>query len=347
VAKLWREFWAVPLAILLGMTAGPLCPAIQAQQTGSTNQSWWDSFTTGVKDGCDKLVHPFGSPKPATPVSGPEDEAISLKKQGKAGPGTHVAIAQLYEQSKRTVEAEAEYQMALDESRDFLPALLGYAHLQEQLGKSKEALDLYQHAVRAHPEQAAAHNNLGLCCARQNRLDDAVAAMSRAIQLDPKNPLYRNNIAAALVDQGRISEALVHLRAAHDDAAACYNLGYLLNKKGQPQAALQYFQLALASDPSMEAARRWVVYLQRTMAQARIASNPIASGVRVITPPPQEAEPALPEEPPPRRLPPTAGRQSAADDATPGVAYGSSPPPTAPLPPTLNNSSLRPLPRAD
>jgi tetratricopeptide (TPR) repeat protein len=337
----------VPLIILLGMAAGPLCPTVEAQQASSSNPSWWDSFTGGIKDGCDKLAHPFGPSKPATPPSGPEDEAISLKTKGKAGPGTHVAIAQLYEQSKRMAEAEAEYQAALRESPDFVPALLGYAHLQEQLGKPKEALELYQHAVRAHPEQAAVHNNLGLCYARQNRLDDAVAAMSRAIQLEPKNPLYRNNVAAVLVDQGRVSEALVHLRTAHDDAAAYYNLGYLLNKKGQPSAALQYFRLALASDPSMEAARRWIVYLQSTLAQTRIASNPIASGVRVITPPPQEAEPTPPQEPPlPRRLPPTAGRASAADDSAPGVAYGSSPP-TAPLPPTLNSPSLRPLPRAE
>jgi Tfp pilus assembly protein PilF len=329
----------VSLAILLGIAAGPLCPVSQAQQTTSSgNQSWWDSFT-------DKVTHPFGPPKPAAPTPGPGDDAISLKNQGKAGPGTHVAVAQFYEQQKKMAEAEAEYQTALRAAPEFLPALLGYAHLQDQLGKPKEAIELYQRAIRAHPEQAAAYNNLGLCYARQNRLDDAVAAMNRAIQLDAKNPLYRNNIAAVLVDQGRISEALPHLRAAHDDAATYYNLGYLLNKKGQSQMALQYFRLALQADPSMEAARRWVLYLQHTMAQARVATNPIAAGVRVITPP-QEAEPTPPEEPP-RRLPPTTARVSAADDSAPGVAYGSSTPPTAPLPPSLSNPALRPLPRAE
>ena len=335
MTRFWRWVRAVPLAILLGIAAGPLCPISQAQQT----TSWWDSFT-------DKLTHPFGPPKPAAPVPGAEDGAISLKTQGKAGPATHVAIAQWYEQQKKTAEAETEYQTALKEMPDFLPALLGYAHLQDQLGKSKEAIELYQHAIRAHPEQAAAHNNLGLCYARQNRLDDTVAAMSRAIQLDGKNPLYRNNIAAVLVDQGRISEALPHLRAAHDDAATYYNLGYLLQKKGQSQVALQYFRLALQADPSMEAARRWVLYLQHTIAQARVATNPIAAGVRVITPPPQEAAEPTPPEEPPRRLP-TVARQPAADDSAPGVAYGSSAPPTAPLPPSLSNPALRPLPRAE
>ena len=86
-----------------------------------------------------------------------------------------------------------------------------------------------------------------MCYARQNRLDDAVAELGRAIRLDAKNPLYRNNIAAVLVDQGRMTDALLHLRAVHGDAAAYYNLGYLLNKKGQLQAALVNFKLALAS----------------------------------------------------------------------------------------------------
>ena len=187
---------------------------------------------------------------------------------------------------------------------------------------------------------------MGLCYARQNRLDDAVAAMSRAIQLDGKNPLYRNNIAAVLVDQGRISEALPHLRRHTTTRRPTTTSAICSTEKGQSQVALQYFRLALQADPSMEAARRWVLYLQHTMAQARVATNPIAAGVRVITPPPQEAAEPTPPEEPPRRLP-TVARQPAADDSAPGVAYGSSAPPTAPLPPSLSNPALRPLPRAE
>jgi tetratricopeptide (TPR) repeat protein len=300
---------------------------------------------------CDKVVHPFGPPKPSASahVPGPDDDAVSLKAKGKAGPEVHVAIAQLYEQSNKMAEAELEYQLALNEKPDYLPALLGYAHLQDQLGKPKEAIELYQRAIQTHPRQSSVNNNLGLCYARQNRLDEAVTALGRAVQLDAKNPLYRNNIAAVLVDQGRVNEAFVHLRAVHGDAAAYYNLGYLLNKKGQSQAALQHFRLALQADPSMDAARRWVLYLQQAQAQARLAPNPIAAGVRVITPPLQGNELTRPEESAPQRLPPALPRVSAADEAVlPGVAYGASAPsPMAPLPPSLTSPSLRPLPRVE
>jgi tetratricopeptide (TPR) repeat protein len=271
-----------------------------------------------------------------------------LKAKGKAGPELHVAVARLYEQSNKMAEAEQAYLLALKEKSDFLPALMGYAHLQDQLGKSKEAIELYQRAVQAYPQQALVHNNLGLCYARQNRLDEAIAAIGRAIQLDAKNPLYRNNMAAVLVDQGRMREAFEHLQAVHGDAGAYYNLGYLLNKKGQPQAALQNFKLALQADPSMDAARHWVLYLQKTMAQARLAPNPIAAGVRVVTPSPEDVLTPPPESTP-RRLPPAAVSNASAtnDPPAPGVAYGGSATPTAPLPPSLSSPSLQPLPRVE
>jgi tetratricopeptide (TPR) repeat protein len=344
----------VPLAILaLGMAVGPLCAVGQAQQTTSSssgNQSWWDSTCSGVKQGFDNLCHPFTPAKPSIPAPKPEDDAVSLRSKGKAGAELYVAVAQLYEQSNRMAEAEQQYLLALKEKPDDLAAILGYAHLQEQVGKPNEAILLYQRAVKAYPRQASVHNNLGLCYARQNRLGEAVAAIGRAIQFDPKNLLYRNNIATLLVDEGRVDEAFAHLREVHGNAAAHYNMGYLLNKKGQAQPAMQHFMLALQADPSMEAARRWVQYLQRTTAQARLASNPIATGVRVTSQPtmPQEDELARPVEPTPRRLPPTMLRPPPSDNSElPGISYGSSAPPTAPLPPTLLNPSLRPLPKVD
>ena len=67
----------------------------------------------------------------------------------------------------------------------------------------------------------------------------------------PKNPLYRNNIATVLVDQCRFREAFTNLREVHSEAAAYYNLGCLLNKKGNTPAAMQNFALALGPT------RRW------------------------------------------------------------------------------------------
>jgi tetratricopeptide (TPR) repeat protein len=317
------------------------CSIAEAQDsTSSGSQSWTGSVSSSVKQGFTKLGQAV-TPSSPNRVPTPADDAISLQSKSKPGPELYVAIAQLYLQADKLTEAEQQYQLALKEKPDHLAALLGYAELKDRQGKPEEALQLYQRAIKAYPQQASVHNNIGLCYARQGRLDEAVAAMNRAIQLEPKNNLYRNNIAGVLVDQNRVREAFAHLREAHGEAAANYNLGYLLNKKGQTQAAMQQFALALKADPSMEAARRWLDYLQKTTAQTRLAQHPVAIGVKIVNEPatPTGATVPLSENSMPRRLPPTTSyeRQPGAA-ASPGISSGRSAALVAPWPPSPANS---------
>jgi tetratricopeptide (TPR) repeat protein len=351
VARGWPRCWVGPLVLLLAIaSAGPLCLPVHAQQTvPSSSTSWTDSITSPFKQGFDKLGRAL-NPKPSAPSHESEDDAISLKTKAKPGPELYVAVARLYEQAGKMGEAEVQYQLALQIQPNDLPALLGYARVKEHVGKPDEAIGLYQRAAKAHPQEAAVYNNLGLCYARQpNRLDDAITAMSRAVQLDPKNPLYRNNIATVLVDQGKPQDAFRQLCAVHEVATAYYNMGYLLHKKGQTQAATQHFALALRADPSMEAARRWLEYLQRSTAQARLSQHPMAMGVKVASQPTVPEEPPLvSNEPMPRRLPPTATGESALDrSGLPGTYQESSTAPSAPMPPTSANPALRMLPQTN
>ncbi|MGA2797115.1 MAG: tetratricopeptide repeat protein, partial [Thermoguttaceae bacterium] len=210
-------------------------PAQQSSVTGSIKQEF-------------NKVGEFFTPKPS-PKTPPTDDAISLKNQGKPGPELYTAIARLYEDSGKNAEAEKYYQMALNEKADDLNAMLGYARFQENQGRINEAVALYQKAVQTHPREPAAYNNLGLCFARRGKLNEAASALGQAAQLDPRNPLYRNNLATVLVDQNRLPEAFANLREVHGDAAAYYNMGYLLIKKGQTEAAEQNFAQALMIDP--------------------------------------------------------------------------------------------------
>jgi tetratricopeptide (TPR) repeat protein len=262
---------------------------------------------------------------------------------------------------------------------DDLAALLAYAQLKEQLGQKDEAMRLYQRAVKAHPKEPSVHNNIGLFYARQGRLDEAAAAMTVAIQLAPKNPLYRNNIATVLVDQCRFREAYANLRDVHGEAAAYYNMGYLLNKKGQTQAAMQHFSLALRADPSLAPAQHWIDYLEKKTTQARLPHHPTAEALRITTErsraeamsdpgqsgsPPNagEADPTalaaapdrntssiVPDAARSRRLPPLPPEQSETGEPTlPGISYDRSEShgtPTAPLPPPSTNSAVRRLPQ--
>jgi tetratricopeptide (TPR) repeat protein len=374
------------LALGAAEVADVFCTTAFAEENNpyaSKKPSWSDSISSGVKGGFGKIGKAL-SPKPSTGVSG-DDDAVALKSKSKPGPSLYVAVARLYMQTNKLDDAEKQFQMALDEKRDFLPALLGYAELKERMNQPGSAIQLYQRAASVYPKEASVHNNMGLCFARQGRLDEAVSAMSQAIQLDPKNIRYQNNIATVLVDQGKLRDAFEHLRKVHGEATAYYNLGYLLNKKGQTQAAIQHFSLALQTDPSMIPARNWLEYLEKKTTQARLPQHPAAGALRItsdrIQPdrfrdspssgldmPPNRSERAsgllptrsgeeaqsLPEAPmpeTPRRLPPVASHEAEPDGPSlPGISYdGDNRPsaPSAPLPPPATNSAVRHLPRVN
>lgn len=343
----------MPLVLLLwciALAVGPFGAHALAQQTANpndpNNQSWGSSISSGFKRGFDKLGGVL-NPNKQNHKQTPEDDAVSLKGKGKPGPELYVAFARMYEQSSKWGDAEQQYQAALNLKDDYLPALLGYAQLKERLGQPAEALQYYQKAAQKYPQEASVHNNMGMCYARQGRLDEAAAAMSAAVRLSPKTPLYRNNFATVLVDQGKLREAFAQLREVHGEAAAYYNMGYLLNKKGQTLAATQHFALALRSDPSMTSARRWIDYLQKNTTQARLPQHPAAGGLRITN---EKALPKPADEAAPVHLPPTTSREADVEGpALPGITYTrderpAATAPTAPLPPPIADSDIQPLP---
>ena len=191
-----------------------LLRSASAQQTYQANND--KSWSSGVKRGFGKIGNAF-NPKPTPKMQG-EDDAVSLKTQSKPGANLYVAVARLYMESEKYGDAEQQFQRALNEKRDFLPALLSYAELKERMGRPDDAIDLYKRAAGMYPQEASIYNNAGLCFARQGRLDEAATAITRALQLDPKNTRYRNNIATVLVDQGKTSEAFEHLRQSLGEA---------------------------------------------------------------------------------------------------------------------------------
>lgn len=175
----------------------------------------------------------------------------------KIGPDLYVASARLYERNGNFIGAADQYQKALKVAPDNLVALLSYAHLLDRQEKLDQATQLYQRAVKAHPHEASAHNDLGLCYARRRMLNESVASLSEAARLQPQRELYRGNLATVLIEQNRADEALKQLQAVQADAVAHYNVGYLLQQRGQDQLAANYFNRAAQLDPSFTAARDW------------------------------------------------------------------------------------------
>lgn len=89
----------------------------------------------------------------------------------------------------------------------------------------------WSRAIGVSPQRADAHQGLGLCLARQGRLQEGIASLKTAASLAPQNARILNNLGHALKLNGQREEALAMFEAAlkadPNHAQARYNLAML------------------------------------------------------------------------------------------------------------------------
>jgi Tfp pilus assembly protein PilF len=273
--------------------------AAESPLPGSMAPAPRPTLTDSMKGGMGRIARAL-EPK-AFVKSAPDP--VALSSPGKPSAELFVAVARMHERSGKFAEAARHYELALQHTPDYLGALLGYARLKDRTGNSEAAMALYRTAAKAHPNEPSAHNNLALFHARHGRLQESVVSLERAVALDPKSVKYRNNVATVLAEIGRNRDAYEHLCAVHGEAAAYYNLGYLLEKKSQFQAAAQHYAKALQLNPSLDAAKQKLVAMRQNIrppAAPAILQPEVRLGDR-------SALPRAPTPPSTAPLPPSAG----------------------------------------
>jgi hypothetical protein len=150
-----------------------------------------------------------------------------------------------------------------------------------------KAIATYQQAIKVDARCALAHNDLGLCYARQNDLARARESLNKAVSLVQTSKLYRNNLATVLVSSRQYNDAYEQLTAVHPPAIAQYNLGILANRKGDKTEAMSRFQQAASLDPNLAQARNMIDKLNG-VATGSVAARPAAEkreAVPGVTPP--------------------------------------------------------------
>jgi Tfp pilus assembly protein PilF len=245
--------WPLRLRLVLAILTIGAVPCAADDYPGATPPPA-PSIGQSISSGFSRLTQP-ANPKPATV---PTDDPVSLQSKATPKVEVYVAFARLFEERGDLPEAEEQYKKGLQLSPQDLHALLGYARLKDLLGQREEALKLYQKALKAHPKDASVYNDLAIHYFRLRMFRQSLAMLEHAIQLQPGDMKYRNNSATLLVEMRMPQEAFTQLLAVHDEAAAHYNLGFLMVKNGQTQQAAQQFALALQVNPSLVAARQWL-----------------------------------------------------------------------------------------
>lgn len=140
--------------------------------------------------------------------------------------------------------AEAHFQMASDAMRrqDF-----------------ERAVGLYRSYLELRPEDAVAHNNLGIALLGLDRWEEGMLALRRSVELDPEQRGGQYSLATALAELGRYQEALEHYQKAHeiDPAERVIHADWatLLAKVGRIDESIAELRSLLAEDPLQDYAR--------------------------------------------------------------------------------------------
>ena len=127
----------------------------------------------------------------------------------------------------------------------------------ENTGDHKGAERAFRRGLELAPEDPELRNALGWTLFQDGRSAEAVAEYERALAADPKQVKSHNNMALALVELGRLDEAAAHYEASlqlQPKAEIYSDLGFIMARLNQPEAALADYHRALDLDPSCASA---------------------------------------------------------------------------------------------
>jgi tetratricopeptide (TPR) repeat protein len=182
------------------------------------------------------LAHLLEASKPEEALAAYRQAAALQPKDSEP----HLSAGHVLEQESKFADAEQEYKQALtiDPASGALTAL---ANLYMRGRRFPEAEEYLRKLAAAHPDQAAAHMQLGRVLAAEGRNDDAIAELQIAAKLAPADPAVQRDLADLYATAGKNDLAESRYRALiaaqPQDADLHRSLGQaLLRQKKFPEA---------------------------------------------------------------------------------------------------------------
>lgn len=164
-----------------------------------------------------------------------------------------VGRARLLQGLGRDEEALASLNDALGFRPDDVSLLITRGTVLDRLGRVDAALDDMRRAARLAPDDADALNTLGYTLAnRSSRFEEAAGLVRLALQLDAGNPAILDSMGWVLFRRGEPEAARGYLELAHSalpDPEIAAHLGEVLWATGEPGAAREIWAAALAEFP--------------------------------------------------------------------------------------------------
>jgi tetratricopeptide (TPR) repeat protein len=155
-------------------------------------------------------------------------------------------------------ELVGQYQEALRLNPDDADAHENLGVVLENKGQLDEAISQFQEAVKLKPDAENAHRILGNALFEKRRFDEAISQFQEALRLNPDDIAAYNDLGNSLASKGQTDEAVSQYRAAirlkPDFAEAHHNLGTVLGRQGRLDEAIGQLQEAIRLKPDYAAA---------------------------------------------------------------------------------------------
>ena len=188
------------------------------------------------------------------------DEYVAVQHLNADRPESHLNLGVVHASRRELESAVNEYRRAIGILPEFTAAYVNMADLYREAGQENAVETILRQGLLAAPEAAELHHSLGLSLVRQQRYDDALAALREAHDLGPANTRYAYVLGVALNSVGDTTAALEVLAAAHErrptDRDVLFALVTMSRDAGATEQAFEYARKLLALDPGDQSARR-------------------------------------------------------------------------------------------
>lgn len=193
-------------------------------------------------------------------------ELIASEMAAAERPEDHVNLALLYAQMGRTNEAENELQTALRLDPKWVPAMVNLADLYRAQNRDEEGEMWLEKAIAVAPDAAEPVHALGLLRVRQEQYREALSLLAKAATLQPSNVNYSYVYAVALNSTGQPDRAIAILQQAHQrrpaDRQVLEGLIAFERDKGNLPSAIDYAKQLVQLTPNDPNAKAMLVQLQ-------------------------------------------------------------------------------------
>ena len=181
--------------------------------------------------------------------------AVAIAKYRPKQPEFYIELADAWLGLGKSQEAIPLYQEAVRRNPDSLAGLLGLGRALETSGRSTEAVEAFRHATEADPGDALSWRELGQIYLKQGKKAEAATALEKSLRLDSE--AMESHYALGLLwsqpaggDPGRAEASFREaIRLAPGYAEAHMNLAILIFQSRRVGEAKYHFERALRFRP--------------------------------------------------------------------------------------------------